>query len=57
MTGNIVDAAEKNQTMPPGAHGRAAPAIGWTRETIRGKIGCRYAGVPLAGPVTWRMRR
>ena len=34
MTGNIVDAAEKNQTMPPGAHSCAAPAIGWTRETI-----------------------
>ena len=41
----------------PGAHSCAAPAIGWTRETIRVKMGCRYAGVPLAGPVTWRMRR
>ena len=55
MTGNIVDAPRKKY--PPGAHSRAVPAIGWTHETIRVKMGCRYAGVPLAGPVTWRMRR
>ena len=49
--------ARKKLDHAPSAHSRAAPAIGWTRKTIGVKMGCRYAGVPLAGPVTWRMRR
>jgi len=58
MTGNIVDAAEK-KTRPCRLALMAAPfppSDGPARP-LGAKMGCRYAGVPLAGPVTWRMRR
>jgi len=29
----------------------------WLAVPIRVSMLCRFAGVPLAGPVTWRMRR
>ena len=56
MTGNIVDVAEK-KTRPCRLALMAAPLPPSDGPARRVKMRCRYAGVPHAGPVTWRMRR